>query len=176
MCRQEVQRLVNYLEKQVESGYTIVTWNGLGFDFEILAEESGMPENCRGLALDHVDMMFHALCRLGHGVSLDSAAKGMNLAGKDESLRGALAPQFWAEGRRKEVLEYVAHDVEITLQLAEICGSRGFLRWVTHGGRKRKMPLPNGWLPVRLAKKLPRTGRSWMWPHWSRTRFTAWLG
>jgi hypothetical protein len=176
MRRQKVQGLVNYLEKQVESGYTIVTWNGLGFDFDILAEESGMLEKCRRLAIDHVDMMFHALCRLGHGISLNSAAKGMDVPGKDESLPGGLVPQFWAEGRREQVLEYVAHDVEITLRLAEICELRGFLRWVTQSGRGRKLPLPNGWLPVRLAKKLPRTGRSWMWPHWSRTRFTAWLG
>jgi hypothetical protein len=172
----EVQRLVNYLEKEVECGYTIVTWNGLGFDFDILAEESGMLEKCRRLANAHVDMMFHALCRLGHGISLNSAAKGMDLVGKDaKALTGALAPRLWAEGRREEVLEYVAHDVEITLEVAEICGARGFLRWVTHSGRGRKLPLPNGWLPVRLAQKLPRTGTSWMWPNWSRERFTAWL-
>lgn len=175
MHQQEVQRLVNYLQKEVECGYTIVTWNGLGFDFEILAEESGMLENCRSLAIDHVEMMFHALCRLGHGISLDSAAKGMDLVGKDETLTSALAPRLWAEGRREEVLEYVAHDVETTLELAEICGARGFLRWVTHSDRGRKLPLPNGWLPVHLAEKLPITGRSWMWPHWSRARFTAWL-
>ena len=176
MNRQEVQGLVNYLEEQVECGYTIVTWNGLGFDFDILAEESGMLEKCRNLAIDHVDMMFHALCQLGHGISLDSAAKGMDLVGKNEDLTGILAPQFWAEGKRKEVLEYVAHDVEITLELAEICGARGLLRWVTRSGAGRKLALSNGWLPVCLAEKLPRTGTSWMWPHWSRARFTAWLG
>ena len=31
---------MQYLATQVENGYTIVTWNGLGFDFDILAEES----------------------------------------------------------------------------------------------------------------------------------------
>src|SRR5215475_1529002 len=47
MRRQEAQRLVNYLEKQAKSGYTIASWNGLGFDFDILAEESGMLDQCR---------------------------------------------------------------------------------------------------------------------------------
>jgi hypothetical protein len=176
MHRQEAQGLVNYLEKQVKCGYTIVTWNGLSFDFDVLAEESGMIEKCRTLAINHVDMMFHALCRLGHGISLDSAAKGMDLLGKNEDMTGILAPQLWTEGRHKEVLEYVAHDAEITLELAEICGAHGLLRWVTRSGRRRKLQLPNGWLPVRLAEKLPKNGTSWMWPHWSRTRFTAWLG
>jgi RNase_H superfamily len=176
MHRQEVQRLVKYLEDRVECGYTVVTWNGLGFDFDILAEESEMLERCRRLAINHVDMMFHAVCRLGHGMSLESAAKGMEVAGKDKRLYGALAPQFWAYGWREEVLEYVGRDVQTILELAEICEVRGFLRWVTHSGGGRKMVLPDGWLPVCVAKKLPITGRSWMWPHWSRTRFTNWLG
>jgi hypothetical protein len=175
MHRQEAQGLVNYLEKQVGCGYTIVTWNGLNFDFDVLAEESGMLERCRRLAINHIDMMFHALCRLGHGIGLDSAAKGMDLVGKAAGLTGGLVPQFWARGRRQKVLEYVAHDVEIILELAEMCSARGFLRWVTQSGRGRKLLLPNGWLPVRLAKKMPKTGRSWMWPQWSRERFTAWL-
>jgi hypothetical protein len=49
----------------VRARYTIVTWNGTGFDFDILAEESGMLAECKGLAVNHVDMMFHVLCRLG---------------------------------------------------------------------------------------------------------------
>lgn len=101
MHRHEVQRLVRYLEKRVECGYTIVTWNGLRFDFDILAEESGMLERCRRLAINHVDMTFHALCRLGHGMSLDSAAKGMDVVGKDKRLHGALALRLWADGKRE---------------------------------------------------------------------------
>jgi RNase_H superfamily len=175
MNRKELRGLVDYLAKKVKCGYKIVTWNGLGFDFDILAEESGMLNKCRSLAIDQVDMMFHAVCRLGYGISLDSAAKGMDLVGKSENVTGVSAPQLWAEGRRKEVLEYVAHDVEITLDLAEICETRRLLCWVTRSGRRRKLALPNGWLPVRSAEKLPRTGTSWMWPQWSRARFTAWL-
>ena len=59
MCQQEAVKLVEYLANQVRHGYTIVTWNGVGFDFDILAEESGMFVECRRLARDHVDMMFH---------------------------------------------------------------------------------------------------------------------
>src|SRR5208283_5409002 len=66
MSPQKASGLVEYLVSQIGIGYTIVTWNGLGFDFDILAEESGMLEKCRRLANNHVDMMFHALCRLEH--------------------------------------------------------------------------------------------------------------
>ena len=88
--------------------------------------------------------------------------------------RLALTASMHVPGLRVFV-RYVAHDVEITLDLAEICGTRGLLYWVTRSGRRRKLALPNGWLSVRLAEKLPRTGTSWMWPQWSRARFTAWL-
>jgi hypothetical protein len=175
MNRHEVMRLVNHLASQVKRGYTIVTWNGVGFDFDILAEESGMLHRCKCLAGNHVDMMFHVLCKVGYAISLDSAARGMDLVGKKAGMTGALAPRFWAEGRRKEVLEYVAHDVQITLQLAQICESQGYIRWVTRSGRKRELSLPKGWLPVSLAERLPEPYNLWMCGQWSRTRFTAWL-
>lgn len=56
---------------------------GVGFDLDILAEESGLLEHCRDLAVSHVDMMFHILCRLGYGVGLDAAARGMELDPSD---------------------------------------------------------------------------------------------
>ena len=31
--------------RQVEDGYTLLTWNGLGFDLDILAEESQLLPN-----------------------------------------------------------------------------------------------------------------------------------
>lgn len=60
MSREDCQKLVDHLETMVNGGYTILAWNGLGFDFDILAEESGMLESCRRLAGGHLKMMFHA--------------------------------------------------------------------------------------------------------------------
>ncbi len=40
MTLEEVAGLLQYLCKMAGEGYTILTWNGLGFDFDILAEES----------------------------------------------------------------------------------------------------------------------------------------
>ena len=121
MSRDEAAALVRYLEDQAAQGYALLTWNGLGFDLDVLAEESQMLAKYRKLALAHVDMMFHAFCRLGHGVGLDAAAKGMGLAGKTKGMSGELAPVLWAEGRREEVLKYVAQDVRTTLDLATAC-------------------------------------------------------
>lgn len=176
MTQQEASTLVKYLAAQVDDGYTIITWNGVGFDFAILAEESGMLEECQKLAVNHVDMMFHILCQLGYGVGLNAAAKGMKLAGKTEGMNGALAPRLWAEGKRDEVLEYVAQDVRTTLELARTCEACGVFRWIARSGKLRRMALPQGWLSVDLAEQLPQPDTSWMANPWSRATFTAWLG
>ena len=47
MDRDDLSALLVYLEAAVERGFTILTWNGLGFDFDILAEESGALERCK---------------------------------------------------------------------------------------------------------------------------------
>jgi hypothetical protein len=159
----------------VERGYTVATWNGVGFDFDILAEESGMLTQCRRLALDHVDPMFHILCELGFGVSLQAAARGMKLAGKPEGMNGAMAPVLWAEGRREVVLDYVAQDARTTAKLARECEARGTFRWITRRRVLRTMELPKGWLTVEEAERLPEPDTSWMAEPWARAEFTAWL-
>ena len=178
MSRQEAMDLVHYMEMMVNDGYTILTWIGLGFDFDILAEESGLFEECKRLALGlgHVDMMLHVFCKLGYAVGLDRAAKGMGLAGKPEGMSGALAPRLWAGGKRQEVLDYVAQDVRTTLDLAQICEQRGHLHWITRRGAIGKMGLPSGWLTVHEALALPEPDTSWMSNPWPRSKFTAWLG
>jgi len=175
LTQQEAANLVHYLKTQVEAGYTILTWNGVGFDFDILAEESGLVSECKQLAISHIDMMFHVLCRLGYGVKLDGAAKGMGLAGKTEGMSGALAPKLWAEGKREEVLQYVAQDVRTTAQVATACEALGKFRWIARSGKLRSMALPGGWLTVDQAEQLPVPDTSWMADPWSRASFTAWM-
>lgn len=174
--REEAADLVEYLTTMVGCGYTIATWNGMGFDFDILAEESGMLPQCQDLAVNHVDMMFHILCRLGYGVSLNAAADGMGLEGKPEGMHGAMAPALWAEGKREAVLDYVAQDVRTTAELATQCEACGRLRWISKSGKLRCMKLPHGWLTATEAAELPEPNTSWMDEPWSRERFTAWLG
>ena len=175
MGHDEARKLVKYLSRMVRNGYTIVTWNGVGFDFDILAEESGLLDECRQLAFDHVDMMFHLLCQRGFGVSLACAARGMGLPAKENGIDGRIVPQLWAEGKRARVLDYVAHDVRVTLQLATTCEERGCLCWATRTGRRQDMPSRRGWLSVHDAQRLPKPRNAWMYGHWSRAKWTAWM-
>src|SRR5262245_46435211 len=75
MSTPEARELVQSLLQFVKNGYTVLTWNGLGFDFDVLAEESANRDDCKRLALSHVDMMFHVFCDRGFPVALDKAAQ-----------------------------------------------------------------------------------------------------
>jgi hypothetical protein len=175
MSRDECRLLLQHLSKMAADGYTVLTWNGLGFDFDILAEESGDAAACAKCALGHVDMMFHVFCAQGYPVSLDKAAQGMGLPGKPPGMSGIKAPRFWAEGRFKEVLDYVAQDVRAALQVAQACEERRKLEWITRKGTKSSMPLAKGWLTVQESMALPKPDTSWMTKALTREGFTGWL-
>jgi RNase_H superfamily len=175
MAGADVVKLVAHLSELAASGHTIVTWNGLGFDFDILAEESGMVAECRKLAWEHVDMMFHVFCVKGFFIGLDSAARGSGLPGKTEGISAMMAPRLWKQGKHKEVLDYLSQDVRMTLALANACETKRALTWITKKGKPSECTLPQGWLAAQEAAKLPVPDTSWMDSPKPRTDFTAWL-
>jgi len=175
MSMDELVTLVEFLEDASQNGLKILTWNGLGFDFDVLAEESGLPSECKALALEHIDMMFHFFCRQGYALGLDQAARGMGLPGKPPGMSGEMAPKYWKAGRRQEVLAYVAQDVRTTLDLATRVDQQGRLQWNSKTGRLQEVLFDQGWLTVREALRLPEPDTSWMRDPWRRSKFTSWL-
>ncbi len=187
ICR----KLVTTLQEFASSGYTIVTVNGLGFDFRILAEESGMVEECAELALNHhCDLMFVSVCALGWRVGLDILAVGAGVEGKklvvtlnDGSelvgMDGLQAPKLWAAGEHNAVLDYLAQNVRATLEIAEVAihPDCGYLRWVSGSEKPWQIHLPRGELPT-VAKcltwQLPDT--DWMTAPPTRAELVAWMG
>ena len=176
MSPAEVRALLADLAGFVADGYTLATWNGAGFEFDILAEESGDRALSIELATDHVDMMFHVLCSRGYYISLQKAALGMSLAGKLEGVSGAEAPAMWARGEYDRVLEYNVQDARLTAELAVAGDEARRLRWITRRGSPATMPLPEGWLSVRHAMELPLPDNSWMTDPPSREDLIGWMG
>jgi hypothetical protein len=175
MSKTECAQLVDKLSELVSREYTLLTWNGLGFDLDVLAEESGKYDQCRQLATNHVDMMFHVFCDRGFPVALDKAAQALRIPGKPTGMSGMLAPQLWAQQRHQEVIDYVTQDVRIALQIAEACDKKKSFQWITRKGSSSSMELRNGWLTVEDALKLPAPDTSWMSEPIPRHRFTRWL-
>lgn len=175
MSKQDLTSLIKYLEKKVDSGYTIITHNGLGFDFDILAEESGLYSACRNLAIQHVDMMFHFFCGKGFPISLNAAAEAIGLS-KPTDINGAVAPSLWKEKEYQAVLDYVSQDCRLTLDIAETSEQNSRISWITQRGKRSYFELPSGWLTVEQASELPLPDTSWMDNPWPRSKFTKWLG
>lgn len=182
MSKEECRCLAWYMEEMAQEGFTVVTFNGLGFDFDVLAEEC-QDAVTRGslvdLALNHIDVAFAMFCDEGFMVGLDTAAKGMGLEGKTEGMHGDLAPVMWVQGPegQNKVLEYVAQDVVTTLEVYESILEHGYLRWVSKRSRR------NYWDPVQVAGRLmtvsealmiPEPDTSWMTTPWRREKFYGW--
>ncbi len=162
------------MELVAKEDYTLLTWNGCGFDFDILAEESGMHKQCKALALNHIDMMFHFHCSKGYPLGLDAAAKGMGLPGKPEGMDGAKAPELWPADPHR-VMSYCATDVLNTLAVAEAVEAAGRLNWTARSGNPNSWPCKK-WLTVKEALELPEPDTSWMSTPWAREKFYGWTG
>ena len=83
MSAEHCRSMVRGLMGPLADGFTIVTVNGAGFDFAVLAEESGMVAECADLAINHhCDMMLISVCKLGWPVGLEAPAIGAGVKGK----------------------------------------------------------------------------------------------
>jgi len=173
-------RLINQLNKNSR----VVSWNGSGFDYRVLAEESGMFKECVELALHHVDMMFLVLAHKGWLVSFKAALKGMDLKGKLTSVRlkdgsilkdmeGSLAPSLWEKGEYEAVVAYLKEDADQTRQLAYAIADQNNLKWHSKNGKLHS--LDTELLSVMECLKLPLPDLSWMSkPTVNRQAMLAW--
>lgn len=172
MDAEDVGYMLGYLRAAMESEYTLVTWNGLGFDFCLLALEYPMQAKAiKDLAIDHVDIAFQMLCERGYMIGLDKAAVGLGLAGKTEGMHGDLAPLLWngvpstialSEGQykaiaghdlgtaqeRRRVIEYVEQDARTTAQVYRRLAERSPCSWISASGRDQL------WTPLQREGRL----------------------
>lgn len=178
--------IVQTLADAVAHGFTIVTWNGLGFDFPVLAGASGLHAECVRLASESIDMMFQVVCVNGYRLSLDTALTGMALQRKIHTVRlndggetpisGKDVPGLWQAGEYQAVMDYCVGDVRQTLALAVECQRRRRLAWTSKRGKPTWMDLGRGWLTVRECLALPEPDTSWMSDPVTRRSFTSWMG
>ncbi|MBN1579122.1 MAG: ribonuclease H-like domain-containing protein [Anaerolineae bacterium] len=173
LTEQTAQSLVQYLADMNQSGYTIVTWNGAGFDFRVLANASGLKAECIDLAWRHTDMMFWFHCLKGFSIQLAKAAEAVG-SSKTTGISGADAPRLWMEGQYDLVLQYVAQDVRATEAVYTAALNNQGIQWRTSYGRMSKAS--GNLLTVRDSFKLPEPDTSWMKRKpWPRSKFVGWM-
>ncbi len=163
---------LHYIEE-----YEIVTWNGLQFDFLVMAlEDPNNAQTYAKMAMRHIDPMFFILCSKGWPVGLQTVAKGLRLPGKTEGISGADAPDLWLRGSdedRKKVLEYVGQDAKTTVDIVEVANRTTGLYWFSKSGRPQKLQI--GRIPtVKECLEIPVPDTSWMDRPLKREDFYAW--
>ena len=173
MSRQDCAYLLEYLQGLELDGYTLTTWNGLGFDFDVLGEEADRPAHAAALALRHYDPMFQFFCENGFPVGLEAVSQGFRMEGKTEGMSGALAPEMWRDGQQEKVLEYVAQDCVVNLNIARAIIDSQEVKWITKKGRLGRKP---AWKPLTVTEclELPEPDNSWMSDPIPRSQFTGW--
>lgn len=174
MFENDLFNLRKYLQIMQSKGYILLSFNGCGFDFDVLNEECP-SDDWKHLALSHVDLFFHIFCVKGYSKGLDRIAQYYKM-GKPEGVNGAKAPQMWLDGQYHQVLDYCANDVQLTLDLAAHAEINGMLQWLSNKGDVDTVWFNDGLLTVEQALKLPEPDNAWMGDKaWSRSKFTGWM-
>lgn len=183
---EECLTLFEYIETLQREGYTVLTWNGLSFDFDILFEELGPHQDVDrmfAVAMLHTDLAFAMFCDKGFFVSLDSACIGLRIETKLEGIHASEVPSMWhtsAEAQAR-VIEYNMQDAKVTGLVYEAMLHEGYLRWYSKSGkvryytvmgRDRIVHIPD----VSTAMQSPEPDTSWMSePARTRGSFVEWL-
>jgi len=184
MLPEEVQELVGYLHAQHNQGSPIVSWNGMKFDFHVLAVESGFRETCEELAWEHVDLMYVVHCIKGYPLGLEAASKACGTEKGVEGLKqGRYAPYFWAKGDYQLALDYVAQDARCTAAIADtVAEDWGFI-WISRRGNPVRFFVPSSLRPStgfaglspEYVSNWPEPDTSWMDSPIPREDFHAWF-
>lgn len=185
LTREECRAIVYELQQLVRSGYKIVTWNGCGFDFKVLAVESGLFNECGEMAINHIDLMLMVTFNKGWYLGLQKALKGAGLEGKRKvvtlsngteitDMDGAQVPKLWAAGEYKAVLSYLSDDVIQTVKLAQVIQIKKAIRWTSNNGIPWIIPVDK-LLNVRECFSLPEPDVSWMNNPPTRQQFIEWI-
>ncbi len=185
MTREACRKLVDELQDLAGRGYAIVTWNGCGFDFAVLAEESGMVAECSQLAVNHIDLMLIVTFTKGWYLSMQKALEGAGVEGKVKSLvlsdgsrltdmHGSKAPALWAQGEHEAVLTYLEGDVVQLLQLVEAIQRNGVISWMSGGGNTQRVKVDR-LFTVRECFDIPEPDVSWMNDPPTRQQFVEWM-
>ena len=165
----EVQELAGYLLHQQAQGYTVVTFNGLGFDMDVLGEEcqnAHWRADVAKLALEHIDIGFEMHCQMGYMTGLAKLSEGLGVGGKTEGMHGDLAPFIWSgnleaatDEQREQIsalsvepgtrkaqdlcLEYVGQDAKLTADVYKALLDQRYVYWTTQRGTQSRYP----WTP-----------------------------
>jgi len=184
MTPETAKELVLFMTDKMSEGIIPFTWNGCSFDFLLLAQYSGMVNECAELALNGVDGMLLITFNKGYFLGLDTALKGAGLETKTHEVKlnngetllgmnGAMAPKLWRDGEYGALREYLAGDVFRPLELILAIERNHGIRWTSKAGNVMFQTTPL--TPVKDLFKLKEPDVSWMENPKPRKDFVSWI-
>lgn len=172
MSPKECLEMMLFLKSKTPE-YTIVTWNGLAFDFDVAAEECLNKQLGIEMALNHMDIMYQFFCQNGFPVGIDAVCKGSGLPSKIEGMHGDLAPQMWRDGRYQEVIDYNIQDSRMALNVSNFIEAKHGLYWITKKGINKYKYIGN-LLKVKDCSNIILPDQSWMTNPMSKEDYLNW--
>lgn len=152
--------ILNALLSFQEDGNRVFAWNGVSFDWQLLAKLTGRWKEATLGAKKSYDPMFQGLCLAGFPVKQESVAMAFGYPGK--VISGGNAPQLWEDGLEDVVVDYVQGDVIMLERIVRSVERYGGLKWTSKGGSTMFTPFfPRHLLTVEQALELPLPDTSW---------------
>jgi hypothetical protein len=183
MSKETAKGLVLAMTYYQKQGILPFTWNGTAFDWPLLAQYSGLINECAELALNGVDGMLLVTFNKGYFLSLDAALIGAGLETKQHSVKlnnglefsmnGRDAPRLWRDGEYEAVKKYLEGDVFRPLELIDAIQRNGGIKWISKTGRNMFQATPL--TPVKDLFSLPSPDVSWMSDPKPRKEFVNWM-
>jgi hypothetical protein len=177
--------LVDFILAKMETGYIPLAHNGVGFDFRILGQKSGMVQECQFIANNSVDTMLEVHFRKGYPVALDAMLRAFGVTTKLhevklsdgtllEDMSGAKAPELWAAGEHEAVLKYLRQDVVGPLEMADRIMAEGVIKWFSKRGKLMFFNV-DGLSLVKDLWEIPEPDTSWASGLPKREEFFKWM-
>jgi hypothetical protein len=118
------------LVQQLMRADLVVGFNHVSFDYAVLQPYTlfTLAENTTNL-----DLLVDLEKRLGHRLKLEAVAKPTLGAGK--TAEGLQAIQWFREGRLREIAEYCAYDVKVTMKVHEHGRRHGHVKYLDRDDR-----------------------------------------
>ena len=157
MSAENARDFAKELIRYASMGDTIVSFNGLHFDWKLLAaicDDSGLEKELKHLAIyNHIDYALNMVVDRGFIIGLNTAAHALGLSGKTKGMSGYLAPILWNPERelteeelvevkalgvepgtkeaRALCLRYVGQDAVTTTDVCRLLVEDKYLRWTS---------------------------------------------
>lgn len=184
MNRVEVAQMVTDLQEIIRgmdfigsSPVSLFSWYGTGFDFPAMASVApDARDEIADICRRSYDPCYYAIKKFGHPISLDKAAIGLGVSGKEEGRDGLWAAHAWPD-EAGEVVRYVHQDALITRGVVRAIMDGYKIKWLSGGHKIKEKPITS-WKSVRQLNELPDPNRSWMRDYdgrYDQSTITGWM-